>query len=423
MNFFLKTAKKIIPKKIFNLFQPYYHYSLALLGALVYRFPSKNIRVIAVTGTKGKSSVVEMISSIFHDAGFKIASLSTIRFKIGDKNERNMFKMTTPGRFFVQKFLRDAVNAKCDFAILEMTSEGAKQYRHKFIELDALIFTNLQKEHIESHGSYEKYRDAKLKIAKSLGISHKNPKYIITNSDDSEAWRFISASNNAKPLGFSIKEAKDFSKEKNSIEFNLENIHFKSPLVGEFNVRNLLAAITTARAFGIKDEVITKSISKIEKIPGRAEILNTKSFDVVVDYAHTPDSLKAIYEAFPNKTKICVLGNTGGGRDVWKRPEMGMIADSYCKEVILTNEDPYDENPQKIIDDMKKGMTRNPKIIMNRRDAIKEACLMASKSQGNIVIITGKGTDPFIMEANGKKTPWDDATVAREEIEKLKLIQ
>ncbi|HQT83209.1 MAG TPA: cyanophycin synthetase, partial [Candidatus Paceibacterota bacterium] len=140
-------------------------------------------------------------------------------------------------------------------------------------------------------------------------------------------------------------------------------------------------------------------------------------FIAIVDYAHTPDSLKALYSAFPRHRKICVLGNTGGGRDTWKRPEMGRIADETCDKVILTNEDPYDEDPVVIVEAMAAGMKRTPDIIMDRREAIR-AALRAARS-GDAVLISGKGTDPFIMGPKGTRLPWDDATVVREELGRL----
>ena len=136
----------------------------------------------------------------------------------------------------------------------------------------------------------------------------------------------------------------------------------------------------------------------------------------MVDYAHTPDSLKALYDAYPGR-KICILGNTGGGRDTWKRPEMGRIADESCEKVILTNEDPYDEDPRAIVEAMAKGMKRAPEIIVDRREAIR-AALRAARP-GDAVLVSGKGTDPFIMTANGAKTPWSDSRVVREELERL----
>lgn len=183
--------KYIIPKKLYAWGQPIYHYALALLGAILFLFPSRKINVIAVTGTKGKTSVVEITGAILEEAGFKVALSSTLRFKIGDKSERNMYKMTIPGRFFLQKFLRRAVRTKCQYAVVEMTSEGARQFRHKFIAFDALIFTNLAKEHIESHGSYEKYVEAKLKIASALEKSKKKRKILVVNTDDAEASKFL----------------------------------------------------------------------------------------------------------------------------------------------------------------------------------------------------------------------------------------
>src|SRR3989338_6367921 len=145
-----------------------YHYLLAFAGAVIFGFPSRKLNVIAVTGTKGKSTVVELVSALLDEAGYKTAHCSTIHFKIGDKKERNLHKMTMPGRFFLQRFLNRAVHAGCTHAVIEMTSEGARQFRHKFISLDALIFTNLAPEHIESHRSYENYVAAKVSLAKAL---------------------------------------------------------------------------------------------------------------------------------------------------------------------------------------------------------------------------------------------------------------
>ena len=142
-----------------------------------------------------------------------------------------------------------------------------------------------------------------------------------------------------------------------------------------------------------------------------------QNFIAVVDYAHTPDSLAALYGAFPNRRKICVLGNTGGGRDTWKRPEMGRIADETCAEVILTNEDPYDEDPSAIVAAMATGMRRTPSIIMDRREAIRHA--LRAARPGDAVLISGKGTDPFIMGPKGSKQSWSDAAVVREELERL----
>lgn len=407
--------------------QPIYHWLLALGGVLIYRFPSRSIRVVAITGTKGKSTTVELVDAILREAGFKTALLSTIHFKIGEQEERNLYKMTIPGRFFVQKFLHRAVDAHCTWAILEMTSEGAKQSRHRFIDFDALVFTNLAPEHIESHGSYEKYRDAKVSIAKQLTKSHKNGTVIIANVDDKESKLFLDIGA-SYALPFSLKDANDLKIKHAPSTFSYKGTRFELPLVGEFNIRNALGAIVFAESQNIPLDVCARAIAKMQKVRGRAEFIeNNLGIDIVVDYAHTPDSLEALYAAFKDSKNICVLGNTGGGRDTWKRPKMAGIAEQHCEHMILTNEDPYDENPQKIIDEMAAGVQDKKKlhVILDRREAIREALVSAPYLQKQFpesrvaVLITGKGTDPYIMGPHGTKQPWDDATVVREELKKL----
>jgi UDP-N-acetylmuramoyl-L-alanyl-D-glutamate--2,6-diaminopimelate ligase len=206
--------------------------------------------------------------------------------------------------------------------------------------------------------------------------------------------------------------------EKNN-EHYFENQKIHSNLVGKFNVYNWLATWKAVSNFGVSIEQFKKAVEELKEIPGRAQIVKKGDVECVVDYAHTPESLEAIYKAFPNKKKICILGNTGGGRDVWKRPEMAKIADKYCETVILTNEDPYDEDPMKIINDMAVVIPKDKLFVeIDRRKAINTAIKMANKE--SIVIITGKGTDPYIMGKNGEKTPWDDKTVAEEELNNLK---
>ena len=415
--------KKIIPKSIFRFFQPAYHYMLAVLGATIYRMPSKELIVIGVTGTKGKSSVTEIINAIFEADGRRTAVLSTIRFKIGDHSERNLRKMTIPGRFFVHKFLRDAADAGCEIAILEMTSEGAKQFRHKFIDLDALVFTNLSPEHIESHGSYEKYVAAKLKLAHALMRSPKRPRVMVANADDAEGAKFLSMKVE-KRIPYSLSDVERYHLNNDSVSIIAGGTTIRAPLVGLFNVYNMLAAIALTTAYGVSQKTIIHALEHLAPIRGRVEKIHSpegakKNITAVVDYAHTPDSLEKLYQAFPKEYKVCVLGNTGGGRDIWKRPEMGRIAEKYCDEIILTNEDPYDESPAKILKEMRAGMSKDAPVqtVLDRREAIHTALKNAPADA--VVLISGKGTDPFIMGPNNTKIPWDDATVVREEFTKI----
>ena len=414
------VVKKFTPAFIVEYCRPPYHFLLSLLGAVYYGFPSKKIIVVGVTGTKGKSSTTEILGNIFEAAGHKTAVLGTIKFKIGDKTERNLTKMTMPGRFFIQKFLRDALNAGCTHAVIEMSSEGAKQYRQRFIDMDALIFLNLSPEHIDAHGSYERYRDAKLSIAHTLSRSTKSERFLIGNKDDIECVRFFVVPR-IIPVPFSITDAEELVVDDTHIKFLFHGKEIASMLGGKFNVMNMLAAGTCAMKLGVPLPAIALGIARTTKIEGRIEHIEAgQSFPVIVDYAHTPDSLEALYDTFTKYETVCVLGNTGGGRDKWKRPVMGALAEKYCTDVILTNEDPYDENPLEIIGDIAHGMEyKHPIIILDRREAIAHALSLARAKKGRVaVLITGKGTDPYIMGAGGTKVPWDDRRVAEEELGK-----
>ncbi len=412
----LYQIKKIIPRNIFSFLNPAYHWLLAYSSAIYYRFPSRKIKVIGVTGTKGKSTTTEILNAILEKAGYKTALSNTIRYKIGDTSNRNLFKMSTPGRFFLQKFLRQAVNSGCKYAILEITSQASLTFRHRFIELDTLIFTNLTPEHIEAHGSYENYRNAKLDIARNMAKSSKSIRTIIANTDDKESSLFLNCITDKK-IGYSLKDAEPYSLQEN-ITFTYEGRSIHSKLQGLFNLYNILGAIVCAKNENVKLDDIVSVVESLQTIPGRVEKIEAKNFTVVVDYAHTADSLRKLYEAFKGKSLIGVLGGTGGGRDVWKRKEMGKIADDYCKEIILTNEDPYDEDPMQIINDVRSGLTNHkPLVILDRREAIRQALKIAKPN--NVVLITGKGTDPYIMGPNNSKQPWSDAEIVKEELNKL----
>jgi UDP-N-acetylmuramoyl-L-alanyl-D-glutamate--2,6-diaminopimelate ligase len=395
-----------------------YHYLWALGSAVYYGFPAKKLTVIAVTGTKGKSSVAEMLYTVLSANGHKTALAGTIRFAIGENSRPNLYKMTLPGRGFVQAFLHQALAAGCTHAVIEITSEAALQHRHLFLELDALIFTNLEPEHIESHGSLENYFNAKFKIGEALVASKKRPRAIIANDASEYGKRFLALAVEDR-LPFAIADAEDAEIKDDGVAFNYLNVRYTLPQPGAFSVLNALAVIRTALWLGIPALEIKTALMTVKRIPGRAERIEAgQDFDVIVDYAHTPGSLLALYEAFKDKRKIGVLGNTGGGRDTWKRPLMGKIASEHCDLIFLTNEDPYDEDPRKIIEEMAAGMTlQKPSIILDRRMAIRAAIKAARPDDA--VLITGKGTDPYIMGAKHAKLPWSDAKVAREELEKL----
>ncbi|MDP2909838.1 MAG: UDP-N-acetylmuramoyl-L-alanyl-D-glutamate--2,6-diaminopimelate ligase [bacterium] len=385
----IKFLRKITPR----FFIGSYHYILALIGAVFFFFPSEKLKVIGITGTSGKSTTVEMLAKILNDAGFKTASLSSIKFRVGEKEETNKLKMTMPGRFKIQSFLKKAVKENCRYAVIEVTSQGIEQFRHKFITFEAAVFTNLSPEHIESHGGFENYRRAKAKLFRSVKNIH------VIKRDDPCSDYFWQIPAKIK-IGYGLAEE--------------NGILPKTELSGHFNQYNMLAAAKTAIAFGVDSETCQKSLENFKTIPGRMEIITENPFTVVIDYAHTPEQLKQVYSSFKDKNKICVLGSCGGGRDKWKRPEIGKIAKEFCQKIIITNEDPYDEDPMEIIRQVAEGTEGKAQIILDRKEAIKKALEMATP--GDAVIITGKGSECWMCVENGKKIPWDDREIAKEEL-------
>jgi len=393
---------------------------MALVGAVFFGFPSNKLIVIGVTGTSGKSTTVDFITRILEESfdsaqgrsGNKVASTSSIRFKIGDKEWSNKLKMTMPGRFMMQKFLQQAVKEGCKYAVLEVTSEGIKQFRHKFINFDTAVFLNLTPEHIESHGSFEKYRSAKMELFKSTKNIH------IVNADDENASYFTDLPANKKIL-YSVKNKADIKADnltlnKDGFEFTVKGTIINMHLVGGFNVYNALASIAVCLNYDVPLEKCKKVLERLKGMPGRLEIVTKDPFWVVVDYAFTPDQLEACYKSLNHRPLVCVLGATGGGRDKWKRPVLGKIAAQYCREVIVTNEDPYDEDPMEIINQVAEGVGSKAQKILDRKEAIKKAIKLARPS--DTVIITGKGSEPLMAVANGKKIPWDDSQIVKEAI-------
>ncbi|MEX2144922.1 MAG: UDP-N-acetylmuramoyl-L-alanyl-D-glutamate--2,6-diaminopimelate ligase [Candidatus Spechtbacterales bacterium] len=446
-----ELIKKFIPPSVLEA----YHSAWPALGAFLYGHPSKEIKVIGITGTNGKTSVAHLCSYLLENAGYKTASISSLRFKIGNEEWPNKLKMTMPGRMKLHLFLRKAADAGCQFAVIEVTSEGVRQNRHKFIEFDTAVFTNLTPEHIESHGSFENYKNAK---GKFFSLRHRAS---VVNLDDENANYFLqfpaiekigyTLNPGSASLGTEEILAEKLKLEDRGINFYIRDNKFSIPILGKFNAYNVLAAIGAGRAQGIPMDKMADILSSFPGVPGRAEVVIGEPFNVVVDYAHTPDALEKVYNTVSEQLRqkkggrtICVLGAAGGGRDKWKRPKLGEIASEHCDEIILTDEDPYTENPESILKDIESGLSEDTRYlsapsppagrtglrqadkkqeinyekILDRRQAIREALKKAK--EGDNVIITGKGAEPLMMTAKGP-VPWDDRQVAREEFSKLYL--
>ncbi|MFA5368586.1 MAG: UDP-N-acetylmuramoyl-L-alanyl-D-glutamate--2,6-diaminopimelate ligase [Candidatus Paceibacterota bacterium] len=407
--------RKLIPKSLISL----YHFGVAFIGAVIYGFPSNKIKVIGVTGTNGKSTVINISCKILEKAGFRVAALTSIMFKIGEDEKENKLKMTMPGRFVINKFLRDAVAAGCDIAIIETTSEGVEQNRHKFINFKTAVITTLNPEHIESHGSFENYKQAKGKFFQSVKETH------IINIDDKHANYFLDFPAE-KIITYGIDNSADIKGENVTVSYNgsrfkVNGYDFDLKILCSFNVYNALSAIAIAVSEGVSLEDCQKGIAEVEQIAGRMEKIMDQPFKVFVDYAFIPVALEKVYEFVKPKLGklIVVLGSCGGGRDKWKRPVLGDIADRYGDVVIITNEDPYDENPQVIIDEVAVGVKNKEKLIkiFDRREAINKALSLAKT--GDVVVITGKGCEPWICWEDGRKEAWDDRCIVKEEFSKL----
>lgn len=425
----IRKIKKHIPKKIIL----QYHRILAYAASVIYQNPSKNITVIGVTGTDGKTSTTIIISQLLDLLGYKTAYTTTAEFKLGDKKWTNATKQTMQGRFALQKFIKQAVKENCSHIVIETSSQGIEQFRHIGIQYDIAVFTNLSPDHIEAHGSLENYRKEKEKLFNIVGnakYKQEIPKKLIINEDD-EAAEFFKKYNAEIVDTYAVKKSAKFKASgvqvKNSTQyFDMEYqdavYQAKTQLLGTFNIYNILSAIGVAATFEPDIKKIIELVSKIKPIPGRLEsIQEGQDFMVLVDYAHAENALENVLKTaktISQNNVISVLGSCGGGRDVEKRPRLGKIAATYADIVIVTNEDPYDEDPMDIITAVADGAKKEGKkegssllLIEERKKAIKKA--IALGQTGDVIIITGKGSEQSMVVKNEKKIPWDDREITR----------
>ncbi len=411
----LRSIKRLIPEPLFDLGAKVYHPLLAWTGALRYGFPARKLTVIGVTGTKGKSTVVHLASTIFEHAGHKVAAIGSLGYKIKEKTWPNMLKMTMPGRWKMQKFMREAVDAGCTHLVMECPSEGLAQGRHLGVGFDCAVFINLHPEHLESHGGWDNYRAAKQVLFKACRGLH------IINRDDPSANEFLKFPAR-KRITFGITGgdvmATDVEVTAQKVAFSVGRARIQLNLGGLFNVSNALAAIAVADAYGIPATKASEALAGVREVAGRMQWLQSQPFGVVVDYAHTPDSLEAVYKVLKPQAKrlICILGAAGGGRDTLKRSKFGALAERYCDRIYLTNEDPYDEDPERIIEDVAGGISgpgqKKMERVLDRKEAI--AAALTDAQEGDIVVITGKGSETSMALAGGKKIPWSDKEVVLE---------
>jgi len=446
----LKIGRRIIPKKVFEALQPLYHFSLAFLANIIYRFPGRKIRVIGITGTNGKSTTANLIVKILEEAGYKVGLTSTTNFQVGDEKWENLIDKTTAGRFQSIKLLRQMVKAKCDYAVLEVSSHGIAQFRIWGIPFDVAILTNMSHDHLDFHKTFENYVATKERLFTNVAKSKRKrlrfpsltgkkiqllsksfaglkkervKKFIILNQDDPLFGRFnkrradlnISYSTKNKRASLLAKNVEITEK---GSSFNL--VSYKGPEIidlkirGLFNVYNALASISLGLTQDIDLKTIKRAVEKFEGISGRLEVIEKNGKTVVIDYAHTPDALENVYKTvreFAKGNLIAVFGATGD-RDRTKRPVMGEIAGRMADIVYLTDEEPGNEDPFRVIEEVVPGVLNSGKRegqnffkITDRKEAIQKAIRDAKK--GDVVIITGIGHQKFRL-IKGVQEPWDE---------------
>lgn len=427
----MHKLKKLVPQSLKNV----YHLLTAVLANLLYGFPSRKLKVIGVTGTDGKTTTVQMITKILEEAGKKVAMASTINFQLGSEKWTNLSHYTTESSLAVQKFIAQAAQAGCEYLVLETSSHALDQHRVWGVKYEVAVITNVTREHLDYHGTIESYRKAKRKLFEMVAG---NKGTIVVNLDMEKPQDFLDleyvkrygytaqkSKINDQP-DFEIIAAENIQLGISGSSYEVQDTKCEIRLPGLFNVENALAATSVALGEGIRIETIKEALSKINGVPGRMEaVANDKGVDILVDFALTPESLEKFYSFLSSVKKpgakiISVFGSCGD-RDKGKRPIMGEVVSKYADSIILTNDEPYYEDPLKIIEDIEKGI-RNKKEnetyfkIADRRSAIRRALHMAQA--GDVVAVTGMGAEES-MVVKGKKIPWNDRQVIEEELKNL----
>ena len=384
-----------------------YHLGIAIIANAWFKFPSKKLTVIGVTGTDGKTTSTSLIYYILYSAGFNVSMISSVGAIIGGKNYDVGFHVTTPSSFAIQRFIKKAVDSGSKFLVLETTSHALDQYRVFGIKFDVGVLTNVTHEHLDYHKTYENYAKAKAKLLKMSRIA-------VVNKDD-KSFPLLNSKfkiQNSKIRTYGMSSGSDI---------NPKTFPFKSNLIGEFNKYNILAAVAACKTLGIEDNQIRRGIESFEPPKGREDIVYEKDFTVMIDFAHTPNAIDQILKSVRTfaKGKIIHVFGSAGARDTTKRSLMGEMSSKYADIIILTAEDPRKESVEKINHDIESGIKNNKLRIKNRtlikiedrRKAIESAIKIARK--GDLVLITGKSHEKSMNYGQGEE-PWDEYGVVRD---------
>lgn len=432
-----KSVRKVIPEPLINT----YHYSQSVIHSKKHKKPSEKLITIGIVGSKGKTTTANFLWAALSQDKAKVGQISTANIRIGDKEEVNKYHMTMPGAKIMQKILAQMVKAGCKYVIMEVPSEGQAQFRHIGINFDVLIFTNVTKEYLSAHKfslnllhKHNKRVFRYMAKSKNKKIAKKIiPKIIIANSESPFAKDYLDFPVDKKVTfgtkildNYRLKNIKPTAKK---VNFEINNYSYSINLAGRINAINAAGAVSCAKELGLSELQIQKGFDGLSKVPGRMEIIRAKTnFAVIVDYAHEQagmsELMKSAEEMNTKSGKIIVLlGGEGGGRDKKKRPVMGKIVGEKADYIVVSNVDPYDDDPAKIIEDIAQGAREADKIdnknlflIEDRRAGIAKALSLAKKN--DLVFITGKGAEQSMIIGN-KTFDWDDRTVVREEIKKI----
>lgn len=429
----LNTGRKIIPKSLFHLGQPIYHWLLAFSGNVIYRFPGRKMIVIGVTGTNGKSTTVELINAVLKSNGIKSGMLSTVAVEIAGQRRENTTNRTTLGRWQTPRYLREMVDAGVTHAIIEVASEGLIMHRVWGIPFDIAVFTNLSPEHLNTHKTMENYRNAKGLLFAKLAKSKRKgvPKTIIANADDAQ-FRYFHDFPADRKISYGIAKGEVWA---NNISLGAKTTYelvddehkyrVTTPLPAKFNIYNELAAYCVGKALGFDPAKTITGVESVKQIAGRMqEIPNKRGIKIFIDYAVTPDAFELLFTELRRISQgriVSVFGATGD-RDKTKRPELGKVAGKMTNYTILTDEESYSENPSVIVDSIAEGLETvrkgNYEIILNRRDAIKRAIEVAEP--GDTIVVTGMGHQKYRNMGGDKKVEWNEAKVISEVLSELK---
>ncbi|MGO4920646.1 UDP-N-acetylmuramoyl-L-alanyl-D-glutamate--2,6-diaminopimelate ligase [Maribacter spongiicola] len=397
--------------------------ALALMASNYYGTPSKNLKLVGVTGTNGKTTVSSLLYQLFKKAGYKVGLLSTIKIMVDDTELPT--KHTTPDALVINKHLKMMNDAGVEFCFMEVSSHGIHQKRTEGLVFEGAIFTNLSHDHLDYHKTFAEYRDTKKILFDQL------PKtaFALTNIDDKNGLVMLQNTKATKAT-YALKNYADYRAQilENQFDGQLLKINdheLWTRLIGHFNAYNMLAIYATADLLGLEQLETLRLLSELENVDGRFQYyISKKKITAIVDYAHTPDALKNVLETINtlrtgNENVITVVG-CGGDRDRSKRPVMGNIASELSNKIIFTSDNPRTESPTEIIAEIEAGVEpQNVKKILsieNREQAIKTACQLANDN--DIILIAGKGHETY-QETNGVRIDFDDFKIVKELLNSL----